>query len=87
MISTVSSRTTCNEGGNKTLLVVPGSNTFLDSYLELDSNNDLTLQPVWEYRQHIGLDDLDFGDDGVWPTLQRVIGKRGLTVWDVKKKC
>ena len=87
MIKTVSSGTTCNEGANKTLLVVPGSSSFLDSYLERDSNNDLTLQPVWEYRQHIGLDDLDFGDDGVWPTLQRVIGRRGLTVWDVKKNC
>ena len=35
----------------------------------------------------IGLDDLEFGDDGVWPTLERVIGRRGLIVWRVSRDC
>jgi phosphatidylinositol glycan class Z len=42
---------------------------------------------LWRYRQHIGLDDLDFGDDGVWPTLERVVGRRGLVAWDVRQAC
>ena len=39
------------------------------------------------YRRHINLDDLDFGDDGVLPTLERVIGRRGLGVWKVDRLC
>lgn len=38
---------------------------------------------LYTYRKHINLDDMDFGDDGVWPTLQRVVGRRGVGVWRV----
>ncbi|KAJ9603425.1 alpha 1,2 mannosyltransferase [Cladophialophora chaetospira] len=39
------------------------------------------------FRKHINLDDLDFGDDGIRPTLDRVIGRRGLGVWRVDRIC
>ena len=39
------------------------------------------------FRKHINLDDLDFGDDGLWPTLERVVGRRGLGVWKVDRIC
>lgn len=39
------------------------------------------------HRQHINLDDMDFGDDGVLPTLERVIGRRGLGVWRIERDC
>lgn len=73
----------------KSLLVAPSSATFLDGFTELHAEkvDDLTFTQSWLYRRHIGLDDLDFGDDGVWPTLQRVVGRRGLVVWQVEKKC
>ena len=71
-----------------TLLVAPDSATFLDTYTwPAESESDLTFRRLWQHRQHVGLDDLDFGDDGVRPTLQRVIGRRGLVVWQVSKKC
>ncbi|XMA12304.1 hypothetical protein WAI453_005095 [Rhynchosporium graminicola] len=69
-----------------TYLIAPLSATFLDTYT---SNQELSLQfqEVWRYEQHLNLDDLDFGDDGVWNTLRRVIGRRGLGAWRVTKKC
>ena len=71
------------------LLIAPLSATFLDSYLDPLAlrKNEIFLREQWRYNRHIGLDDLDFGDDGVWPTLKRVIGRRGLAVWVVNKKC
>jgi GPI mannosyltransferase 4 len=47
----------------------------------------MTLSRKMQHQGHVGLDDLDFGDDGVWPTLKRVIGGRGITVWQVSKQC
>jgi phosphatidylinositol glycan class Z len=75
--------------GRGVLLVAPLSATFLDSCLDQSSSSpsDIRLKEVWRHRRHIGLDDLDFGDDGVWPTLKRVIGRRGLGIWEVEKKC
>jgi phosphatidylinositol glycan class Z len=68
-------------------LVAPTSADFLDSYAGSDSNMGLQLAPLWSYRNHLNLDDLDFGDDGVLPTLKRVIGRRGLGVWTVRRSC
>jgi phosphatidylinositol glycan class Z len=42
---------------------------------------------VWRHRQHLNLDDLDFGDDGFWNTIKRVIGRRGLGAWRVTRNC
>ncbi|OAG37338.1 hypothetical protein AYO21_08415 [Fonsecaea monophora] len=47
----------------------------------------LTLTNLAVFRRHLNLDDLDFGDDGVWPTLERVVGRRGLGVWRVDRIC
>lgn len=47
----------------------------------------LALRNLRTWRQHINLDDLDFGDDGILPTLRRVLGRRGLAVWRVERVC
>ncbi|KAI5306667.1 hypothetical protein KEM56_007689 [Ascosphaera pollenicola] len=82
-----------------TLLVAPASNTFIDPYIEparskhgasptrLIPTEGVQLHLLYSYENHINLDDLDFGDDGVIPTLRRVVGRRGLNVWLVKRDC
>jgi len=75
---------------NAALLIAPSSAVFLDAYttsFETNTDSELVFEQLFNYRQHIGLDDLDFGDDGVWSTLERVIGRRGLAVWRVSKVC
>ncbi|KAL4807837.1 Alg9-like mannosyltransferase family-domain-containing protein [Aspergillus unguis] len=63
-------------------VVAPKAVTFLDQFLApQDSESSLELLELWSYSKHLSLDDLDFGEDGVWPTLRRVIGRRGLGVW------
>lgn len=47
----------------------------------------LGLRSVQTWRQHVNLDDMDFGDDGVLPTLRRVVGRRGLGIWRVERVC
>ncbi|CAI7599468.1 unnamed protein product [Penicillium bialowiezense] len=68
-----------------TYLVAPTSAEFLDAYVH--ENTSLWLEEKWVYRNHINLDDLDFGDDGILPTLKRVVGRRGLGVWAVRRSC
>lgn len=77
------------ENRNGTYLVAPLSATFLDKYAAGEKGNaeGLELETVWQYKTHLNLDDLEFGDDGVWPTLKRVVGRRGLGVWRVTKNC
>ncbi len=70
-----------------TYLIAPLSASFLDNYTLSQKSSSLHFQEVWQYRQHLNLDDLDFGDDGVWNTLNRVIGRRGLGAWRVTKEC
>lgn len=80
-------------------LVAPTSATFLDTYTA-DSNSNsnsnsnresrtanLQLYRLWSYRKHLNLDDLDFAEDGVVNTLKRVVGRRGLGVWSVRRSC
>jgi len=71
---------------NGTYLIAPLSATFLDKYV---SNQEpfVRFEEVWRYREHLNLDDLDFGDDGFWNTIKRVIGRKGLGVWRVSKAC
>ncbi|KAK4992066.1 alpha 1,2 mannosyltransferase [Elasticomyces elasticus] len=76
--------------GNDTLLVAPLSVNFLDAYVGRFGASEepgLVLEEVWRYRNHVGLDDLDFAEDGVWTTLRRVVGRRGLGVWRVRRRC
>lgn len=68
-----------------TYLIAPLSATFLDTYLEKDQ--PLRFHEVYRHEQHLNLDDLDFADDGVWPTLSRVVGRRGLAAWRVTRNC
>ena len=73
-------------------LVAPTSASFLDEYLSPSSFSEphspnLQLYRLWTHRKHLNLDDLDFGDDGVLNTLNRVIGRRGLGVWSVRRAC
>jgi phosphatidylinositol glycan class Z len=72
-------------------LVAPRSASFLDTYTSptaFSSSSDgvpLYMKTQWTYNKHINLDDMDFGDDGVLPTITRVFGRRGLTVWSVHR--
>lgn len=94
MIEKVTQLATCHvdnisaeeRGKEGTYLVAPMSATFLDEY-RANMVDGLWFEQVWVYRRHLNLDDLDFGDDGVWPTLKRVVGRRGLGVWRVTREC
>ncbi|KAJ5126292.1 GPI mannosyltransferase 4 [Penicillium atrosanguineum] len=73
-------------------LVAPTSASFLDDYISPSSLSEphspnLQLYRLWTHRKHLNLDDLDFGDDGVLNTLNRVVGRRGLGVWSVRRAC
>ncbi|THC94701.1 hypothetical protein EYZ11_005812 [Aspergillus tanneri] len=69
-------------------IVAPKSAKYLDSYTKLESDRpDLELHELWSYSKHINMDDLDFGTDGIISTLRRVIGRRGLAVWAVRRHC
>ncbi|OAA74604.1 GPI mannosyltransferase 4 [Akanthomyces lecanii RCEF 1005] len=70
-----------------TYLMAPASATWLDPYLSNKGLQGLRFREVWRYRQHLNLDDLDIGDDGLWNTLTRVVGRRGLVAWRVTKSC
>ncbi|KKZ63741.1 hypothetical protein EMCG_01975 [[Emmonsia] crescens] len=48
--------------------------------------HSLQLHLLWSYARHLNMDDMDFGGDGVWPTLKRVLGRRGLNVWLVGRE-
>ncbi|KAK0732816.1 glycosyltransferase family 22 protein [Apiosordaria backusii] len=72
---------------NGTYLIAPLSATWLDGYLENKGHDGLRFREVWRYRRHLNLDDLDFGEDGVWNTLERVVGRRGLGIWRVTRTC
>jgi GPI mannosyltransferase 4 len=47
----------------------------------------LNLTHLATFPKHINLDDMDFGDDGVYNTLTRMVGRRGLGVWHVERIC
>ncbi|RAK84576.1 mannosyltransferase [Aspergillus costaricaensis CBS 115574] len=67
-------------------VVAPKSATFLDRYTHPSPDTSgLTLHELWTWRKHLNLDDLDFGTDGIFPTLNRVIGRRGLSVWAARR--
>ncbi|KAI9786830.1 MAG: alpha 1,2 mannosyltransferase [Geoglossum umbratile] len=79
------------ETKNGTYLIAPLSSTYLDQYTHPTAGHDLkpplAFEKVWEYRNHLNLDDMDFAEDGVWQTLTRVVGRRGLAAWRVTKAC
>jgi GPI mannosyltransferase 4 len=69
------------------VLAAPYSATFLDPYTGTDSISNLNFTEIWRYRRHINFDDLDIGEEGLGGTITRVIGRRGLRLWKVEKKC
>lgn len=75
------------EQSTGTYLIAPSSATFLDQFMGNDEAGEVRFMEAWKYKRHINLDDLDFWDDGVWDTLQRVIGRRGLSAWMITKEC
>lgn len=52
-----------------------------------EAGKGLRLTHLQTFSKHINLDDMDFGDDGVFPTLRRIVGRRGLGVWRVEREC
>jgi phosphatidylinositol glycan class Z len=68
-------------------VVAPRSAHALIPYQSLKASREVSLEQVWSYRQHLNLDDMDFADDGVWNTISRVVGDRGLVVWRATRNC
>ncbi|KAM0719210.1 hypothetical protein Q7P37_005115 [Cladosporium fusiforme] len=91
MLARLKAEAACVGSAEKgTVLVAPASASFLDPHTVPRFPGEkpaLAFRELWRYARHVGLDDLDFGDDGVWPTLQRVVGRRGLVAWDVRRAC
>lgn len=79
----------CNGPG--VALVAPRSSTELDPWTRGPDpgigEGGLVFEEVWRYTKHVGLDDLDVPREGVWGSLTRVIGRRGLSVWRVRRRC
>ena len=68
-------------------LVAPLSSLEIEDW-QYKSRVKLRWEEVWRYRQHLNLDDLDFGGpQGPIAEVQRVVGRRGLGVWVVGRKC
>ena len=77
----------CNTN-NSIGLVAPFSSMEIDPWIAKSAEDRVfTFEEIWRYHQHLNLDDLDIGEEGVWGTLRRVIGRRGLVVWKVRRLC
>lgn len=88
MVRVLLTSVSCKKRDDGVVLIAPGSATFLDQFQnELSPTKDLVLEPQWTYRRHLNLDDIDIPTDGIWGTLQRVVGRRGLVLYDVKRRC
>ena len=83
----------CGEQGQALGLVAPASSTEFDPWtggkwnLRARRVGSLRFEELWRYRRHLNLDDLDIGEEGIEGTLKRVVGRRGLVVWSVKRTC
>lgn len=91
MVEEVSNSVACDVEDSSTLLIAPLSATFLDKFIAGNSqpsdSTSIVLEEVWRYRNHVNLDDMDFGEDGVFGTVYRVFGRRGIGAWKVRKSC
>lgn len=76
-------------GGPGVGLVAPRSSTELDAWTRGPGTGEegLAFEEVWRSARHVGLDDLDIAREGAWGSLKRVIGRRGLSVWRVRRRC
>lgn len=77
----------CNT--NKSVgLVAPYSSVEIDPWIATSAKDEtFVFEEIWRYSRHLNLDDLDIGEDGIWDTLGRVIGRRGLVIWKVRRAC
>ena len=58
-----------------------------DSNGVLHHIRDMSWVRIWSEKNHVGLDDLDFAEDGIWGTLSKVVKKRGLDIWRIRREC
>lgn len=79
----------CEEGGPESVgLLAPFSSVELDDWIEDSrSRKQLFFEPVWMSKQHLNLDDIDFESHGIRGTLGRVVGRRGLVLWRISRRC
>lgn len=69
-------------------LVAPYSSLEIDDWIGKSAEDQaFAIEEVWRYGQHLNLDDLDIGNEGIWGTLRRVVGRRGLVVWKIRRVC
>jgi len=72
------------------VLVAPQSAIYLDQFaLERSASREqpFTLERIFTHKNHLNLDDLDPGEEGLRGTLSRVVGRRGLDVWRIHRSC
>ena len=79
----------CSRPESRVALVAPWSTIELDKWKEDAGGEDsgVKIEELWRYGRHFNLDDLDFAREGLWSTLRRVVGRRGLVVWGVRRGC
>ena len=68
-------------------LVAPASSMELDTWKDGNGDERFVLEELWRHTRHLNLDDLDVGGEGILGTLKRVVGRRGLVIWRVIRKC
>ena len=73
--------------GAKVGLVAPWSSVEVDKWTKEGKVSGLRFEELWSWKKHLNLDDMDFQEDGIWSTLARVLGNRGLVVWGVQRLC
>ncbi|KAF2768437.1 hypothetical protein EJ03DRAFT_119474 [Teratosphaeria nubilosa] len=76
-----------DDSGSRSYLVFPTALQSEDHLraIMLEDGSEVVMTPVFEHKAHVGLDSLDFAEDGIWGTLHQVVHGRGLTVWDLRK--
>ena len=68
--------------------VAPYSSREMDDWIVKSAEKEaFAFEEIWRYGQHVNLDDLDIEGEGIWGTLGRVVGRRGLVIWKVRKVC
>ena len=74
---------------NKSIgLVAPHSSVEIDPWIAKSAEDQtFAFEEIWRYGRHLNLDDLDIGEDRIWGTLGRVVGRRGLVIWKVRRVC
>lgn len=70
-------------------LVAPNSSVELDQWKSMpadeESGRHFYIRPEWTTGSHLNLDDLDIPTEGLKGTWDRVVGRRGLTIWSIAK--